>query len=70
MRKGRLATANAFAVLLDGRARHGAIGAEHAAVTRLRFQPSAAAVAAVEELAGIGWHGLEGSVAAGRTGEG
>jgi hypothetical protein len=62
-----LVTARAFAVLLNRRARHGAIGAEHAAIAGLGLKPAAAAAAVVEELAGVRRHSLCGLMAAGGT---
>ena len=53
-----LVTARAFTVLLNRRARHGAVRAKHATVARLRLQPRAAAPTIVEELAGVGRQGL------------
>jgi hypothetical protein len=52
---------------LDRRARHGAVGAEHAAVAGQRLERLAAAFAQVEEPAGIGRHLLGRSVPAART---
>jgi hypothetical protein len=49
---------------LDRRARHRAVRAKYATVTRLRFQARAAAPAVVEELAGVRRHLLGGTVAA------
>ena len=45
-------------VLLDWRARHRAVGAEHAAITLLGAQQGVAGRAFVEELARRGGHGL------------
>ena len=64
---GGLAAASALAVLLDRRAGHGAVRAKHAAVARQRLQPSAAALAVIEELAGVRWHRFNGLVSADRT---
>jgi hypothetical protein len=67
---GLTAATSALAVLLDWRARHGAVGAEYAAIASQGLQPSAAALAVIEELAGIRWHRFDGFVAAGRAGQG
>ncbi len=67
--RGGSATARALAVLLHRRARDRAIRAEHAAVASERLKPGPAALAVVEELAGVGRHGLGGLVLAGRTGQ-
>lgn len=69
-RPPQLATLAAFAVLLDRRTWHRAVGAKHAAITRLGFEPGAAAVAVIKELAGIGRHRFGGLVVASRTGNG
>ena len=59
----------ALALKLDGRARHRAIGTEHAAVPHLRAQRGAATLALVEELAGVGRHLFDLAVSAVRTGD-
>ena len=59
-----LAAATALAVLLDGRAWNGAVRAEHAAIAGFRFQPLAAALAVIEELAGVSRHGFGGPMIA------
>jgi hypothetical protein len=64
------ASHSALALRLDRRARHGAIGAIDAAVTRLGLEHSVALLALVEPLAGVGGHGLGLGVAALRTGQG
>ena len=56
-------------MLLNRRAQDAAIGAEHAAVPRLRAQQFAATLAFVEILAGIGRHGFQPFTTAGRTGD-
>lgn len=43
---------------LDGRASHRSKRTEHAAISRLRFEPRATPFAVVEKLASVGWHGL------------
>jgi|GEM_PF-1558004 hypothetical protein len=43
---------------LNRRARHGAVGTEHAAIARFRLEESAARPAVVEELTGVGRHRL------------
>jgi hypothetical protein len=48
--------------ILDRWARHGAIGAEHAAFSFLRLEPRSASLAFVQELAGIGRHIFGGSM--------
>ena len=58
-----------FAVLLNRRAGHCAVGAEHAAVARLRFEQRVAAFAFVEPLTGVGGHDLGLDVPAQRTGQ-
>jgi len=58
------------AYCLDWWTRHRAVGAEHAAIARLRLQLRAAAGAFIEELAGIGRHGLHFCNGAMRTGDG
>src|SRR6185437_15068619 len=55
--------------LLHRRAGHGAVRAEHAAVARQRLELGAAALADIEELAGVGRHRLERAVPAMRTGD-
>lgn len=45
-------------VLLDRRTGNRTIGAEHAAIAGKRFESFAAAFAVIEELAGVGGHGL------------
>src|SRR3546814_459005 len=57
-------------LLLDRRARHGAVRTEHAAVSLFRVQYGAATGAFVEELAGRRGHHLRRLVAALRTGQG
>lgn len=59
----------AAAVLLDGRALDGAVGAVHAAVARCRTQDGLAGLAFVEELTGIRWHGFGLGMPAMRTRE-
>ena len=54
---------------MNRRTRYIAIAAEHTAVTGFGFEASAAAFAVVEKLAGIGWHGFPGLMAAVRTGD-
>ena len=62
--------ATAFtAICLDGRAGHGAKGAEHAAIARVGAQQHTTAFALVEILAGIGWHCLGRLEPAMRAGE-
>ena len=63
------AAASVLAVLLNRRAWHGPVGAEHAAITRLRLEYRVALPALVKPLAGIGGHGLGLLVAAFRTGQ-
>ena len=48
-------------------ARHVGVGAKHAAVSRLRVKPEAAAGADIEELAGVGRHRFDCSVATAGT---
>src|SRR5262245_33289257 len=60
-RTGRPAAAG---VHLDRRAFYGAVRTEHATVAVLRTQHSSAALAVVEEDAGIGGHRLDGDVSA------
>lgn len=64
-----LRTARALAILLDRGAWHRAVGAEHAAVASERLKPRSAALAVVEELAGVGRHGLGSLVLALGTGQ-
>jgi hypothetical protein len=64
-----LTATSAFAVFLHRRARHRAVRAEHAAIACKRFQRLAAALADIKELAGFGWHLLDGSMVASRAGE-
>jgi hypothetical protein len=64
-----LTATRAFAVFLDRRTRHRAVRAEYAAIAGKRLQPLAAALADVEELAGVRWHLLKGSMVALRAGE-
>jgi hypothetical protein len=54
---------------LDRRARHRAIGAEHATISLLRTQCRAAAGTFVKELAGIGRHGFRFGGSATRAGD-
>ncbi len=56
-------------LLLHRRARHVAVRAEHAAVTRFRPKQIAATCAVIKELAGIGRHGLGDLMTAMRTGQ-
>src|SRR6266404_4193356 len=49
---------------LDWWARDRAIGTEHATIASEGLKPRPAALAVIEELAGIGWHCLDGLVAA------
>jgi hypothetical protein len=56
-------------ILLNRRARHRAIRAEHAAIARKGFKPLAAALAVVEELAGVGRHRFGRLIAAPRAGD-
>jgi hypothetical protein len=58
------------AYCLNWRTRYRAIGAEHAAIARLRLQLRAATGALIEELTGIGRHGLRFCNGAVRTGDG
>src|ERR1700681_4643129 len=60
----RLVTARALAALLDGRARHGAVGTEHTTIARLGFKFFAASLADVEELASVRGHRFGGLKAA------
>ncbi len=61
------AATRTLAVLLDGWAWNRSEGAKDATASRLGFKPLSAAHAVVEELAGVSWHGLSGSVATNRT---
>jgi len=63
-------TARRCVTRLDGRTRHGAVGAEHAAVTRLGTQQRAAAGAFIKILASVGWHRLRLRRTAARAGDG
>jgi hypothetical protein len=56
--RGGLLPTTTFVVLLDRRARHGAVRAEHAAVSSQRLKPGATGLAVVKELARIGRHRL------------
>ena len=67
MESHSLAAASSLAVLLDRRARHGPVGAEHAAIARFGLQPSATSAAVVEKLASVRGHRLLGLMAARRT---
>src|SRR5882757_8161443 len=51
-------------VALYGRARHRAVRAEYAAIAREGLEPFVAALAVIEELAGIGRHRLDSLIAA------
>jgi hypothetical protein len=64
-----LTATSAFAVFLHWRARYRAVRAEYAAIACERFQRLAAAPADIEELAGVGWHLLDGLMVASRAGE-
>jgi hypothetical protein len=64
-----LAATGAFAAFLNGRTRHGAVLAEHAAIACQRFQLLAAALAYIEELTGVRRHVLNGLMLAFRTGQ-
>jgi len=55
---------------LDRRARHRAVGAEHAAIAREGLEPFTAALAVIEELAGIGRHCLDDLMATLRASQG
>jgi superfamily I DNA/RNA helicase len=59
----------AFLVLLHRRTGNRTIGAKHAAIARKRLQSRAAAFAVIEELAGVGRHGLNRLLAAFRAGK-
>jgi len=54
---------------LDRRTRNRTVGAKHAAIAREGLQSLPAALAVVEELAGVGGHGLNGLMAALRAGK-
>jgi hypothetical protein len=54
----------AAVIALDWRARDRAIGAEYATIAGEGLKPYPAALAVIEELAGIGWHCLDGLMAA------
>lgn len=56
-------------MFLNGRAGHRSIGAKDAAVARLRLEPGAAALAVMEEPAGVGRHSLDRLIAALGTGQ-
>jgi hypothetical protein len=56
-------------LLLDRWTRHGAVGAEHAAVAGFRTEQLAATLAVVEKLASVGRHGFGCPMAAMRTGQ-
>ena len=60
----------AFAIFLDRRARHGAVGAEYATIASKGLKTLTAPFAVVEELAGVCRHGLDRRVIADRTGNG
>jgi len=62
-----LARATIFRSLLDRRTRDRPVGAEYAAISLLRGQGFATAVAGVEESAGVGRHGLSHAVPAVRA---
>jgi hypothetical protein len=64
------AATSAPTVLLDRWARHGPVGAEDAAIARLRLKPGTAAAAVIKEPASVGRHGLCGLVPALRAGQG
>jgi hypothetical protein len=64
-----LSATGAFTAFLHWRTRHRAVRAEDAAIACERLQCLAAALADVEELAGVGWHLLDGSMVALRAGE-
>jgi hypothetical protein len=68
--RGGLATARALAVLLDRRARHRTVRAEHAAIASKGLKPGATALAVIKELAGVCRHGFDSLVLTGRTGQG
>jgi hypothetical protein len=54
----------AAVIALDRRTRDRAIGAEYATIADEGLKPHPAALAVIEELAGIGWHCLDGLMAA------
>ena len=54
----------AAAIALDRRTRNRAIGAEYATIASEGLKPHPAAFAVIEELAGVGWHRLDGLMAA------
>jgi hypothetical protein len=54
----------AFLALLPWRTRNRTVRAKHAAIACERLQSLAAALAVIEELAGVGRHGLNGLMAA------
>jgi hypothetical protein len=54
---------------LHRRTRQRAVRAKHAAISRLGFQPLATGLAVIEDLAGVGRHGLDCLMTATRTGE-
>ena len=60
----------ACTVLLDRRTPYVAVRAVNAAIPGLGLKPCAAPAAVIKELAGVGWHGLRGAVAALGTGQG
>ena len=62
-----LVRATIFRPLLDRRTRDRPVGAEYAAISLLRGQGFATAVAGVEESAGVGRHGLRHAVTAVRA---
>ena len=64
-----LAATAARALCLNGRARHGAVGAIHAAVARQRLEHRVAVRTLVEPLAGVGGHLFGLRVLAGRAGQ-
>lgn len=68
IRSRRLSSVAAVGLLLlDGRAWHGAIGAEDAAIAMLGLEPRPTAGAFVEIDAGIDRHGLDGDCATARA---
>jgi hypothetical protein len=60
----------AAVIALDRRTRDRAIGAKYATIASERLKPGPAALAVIEELAGIGRHRLDGPMAAFRAGDG
>jgi hypothetical protein len=64
-----LMTTCAFSILLDWGTRHRTVGTKNTAVARERLEPFAAALAVVEELAGVARHRLNRLMIALRTGE-